>query len=298
MTNCTIENDKLKITISQQGAELSSVFDKETQKERMWCADPAVWNRHAPVLFPFVGKLNDNKFCYNNGEYVVNSQHGFARDMDFECIENESDKTTHMLKSSYKTKECYPFDFELYISHILDKSNPRLLHVLWKIKNTGHSPMFYSIGAHPGFTVPSSPQEKRSDYYIEFPGHDRLTYILLNKSNSLAVRDKSYSLTLDNGFLPIRDDLFDDDALVFDKQNIDIMRIAKPDKSPYVTVSCQGFPYAGVWSKPDGQFICLEPWYGRTDNDGFTGELSDKEGILSLAPLGEHNLEYTIEFHK
>ena len=294
----TIENESLKVTVSDSGAELISVIDKSKDYERMWDANPSVWNRHAPILFPFVGKVNNGKYTYKGQTYEMKSQHGFARDSVFQCVENTGNKITHLLKSGEATKSCYPFDFELYVTHSLDEANPRLLHVQWTVKNTGDDTMLYSIGAHPGFTVPAAASEKRSDYFIEFPDKAKLSYMLLNQDNSLAITDKTYDLDLENGFLPIEDSLFDRDALVFDNQNIDVMRIAKPDKTPYVTVSCKDFPYAGVWSKPDGKFICLEPWYGRTDDDGFNGNLEDKAGIQTLDGGCQKEYIYTIEFHQ
>ena len=52
-----IENEFLKIGVEYHGAELSSIYDKKRDKELLWQADPAFWKRHAPILFPFVGKL-------------------------------------------------------------------------------------------------------------------------------------------------------------------------------------------------------------------------------------------------
>ena len=54
-----IENDSLRVTVSDAGAELISVINKENDAERIWIGDPAIWNRHAPILFPFVGKVMD-----------------------------------------------------------------------------------------------------------------------------------------------------------------------------------------------------------------------------------------------
>ena len=296
----TLENDALKITISDDGAELTSVFDKETAHERMWNADKDVWNRHAPILFPFVGKLKNNSYIYNGQTYEMKTQHGFARDSRFTCVEESDTSITHLLESTESTKAIYPFDFKLYVTHTVDKENPRLLHVQWTVKNTGNDKMLYSIGAHPGFSVPARPDagESRSDYYLQFPDKNKLIYLLLNPANSLAVTDTLYTLELDNSFLPISDNLFDNDALVFDDGQIDTMLIAKPDKTPYITVNCKDFPYAGVWSKPSGQFICLEPWYGRTDDEKCSGNLEEKKGIETLEAGCEKVYEYTIEFHK
>ena len=52
----TMENEKMSVTIADHGAELVSLYDRENQRELMWQADPAYWNRHAPILFPNVGK--------------------------------------------------------------------------------------------------------------------------------------------------------------------------------------------------------------------------------------------------
>ncbi len=41
-----LENDALKITVADRGAEPVSVWDKENGCERLWTAEPAVWNRH------------------------------------------------------------------------------------------------------------------------------------------------------------------------------------------------------------------------------------------------------------
>ena len=51
----TIENEELRVMISNHGAELSGIFDKRNNREVLWNADPKYWKRHAPVLFtPFL----------------------------------------------------------------------------------------------------------------------------------------------------------------------------------------------------------------------------------------------------
>lgn len=132
----TIENDYLKVTVSDHGAELTSVYDKAQDFERIWCADPAVWNRHAPVLFPFVGKVKDGAYRYNGNTYTMKTQHGFARDAEFTCIAETTDSITHKLVYSDETLEIYPFEFELLITHRFDAENPRLLHVTWTVKKS------------------------------------------------------------------------------------------------------------------------------------------------------------------
>jgi galactose mutarotase-like enzyme len=78
-----LENEFYTIKIHPSGAELYSVYSKKINREILWQADSQVWARHAPVLFPIVGKLKENKFQYNEKWHEL-SQHGFARDLQFD----------------------------------------------------------------------------------------------------------------------------------------------------------------------------------------------------------------------
>lgn len=55
--NRVLENNNLKVTISDAGAELISVWDKSRNAERIWRGDSAVWGRHAPILFRLLERL-------------------------------------------------------------------------------------------------------------------------------------------------------------------------------------------------------------------------------------------------
>ena len=83
----TLENEFLKVSVADAGAELSSVIDKESGLERVHDANPEVWNRHAPILFPFVGKVVGGVYRIGNEEYEMKTQHGFARDMEFDVVD-------------------------------------------------------------------------------------------------------------------------------------------------------------------------------------------------------------------
>ena len=141
-----LENEVLRLEIADKGAELSRVWDKELGCERLWSADPAVWNRHAPILFPFVGKVVDGHYRLKGRVYPMKTQHGFARDLDFVCMEEGDSSITQLLCSTAETREIYPFDFRLLVRHRLDGANPRLLHVEWELSNTGGETMYYAIG--------------------------------------------------------------------------------------------------------------------------------------------------------
>ncbi len=297
MAQHEIENEYLKVTVDDHGAELVSVFDKGSGLERIWCADPAAWNRHSPILFPFVGKVIGGVYRYEGKEYEMKTQHGFARDAEFECVSVTKDSITHCLCSNDAMKAIYPFDFRLLVTHRFVPGSERMLEVVWEVQNPGEKEMFFSIGGHPGFTTPAGASETRDQYFLEFPGKESLEYILVSPESGFAVPWVSYPLALDQGYLPIANDLFDRDALIFENGQLSIVRIAKPDRSPYVTMECDGFPSLGIWSKPEGRFVCLEPWLGRVDDDGFTGELKDKAGEQRLAAGESRTYSYRMEFH-
>ena len=287
-----LENDQLNVSIADAGAELCSVLDKASGTERIWSADPAIWNRHAPILFPFVGKVTDGKYRIGSREYSMKTQHGFARDLEFACQDESSLSVTHRLLSTEETREVYPYDFCLTVKHTLDPDNPRTLCITWIIENQGQDSMYYSIGGHPGFLMP--PGTRKEDCWLVFPGHDRLSYFGANPAG-FALPDEEHLLNLESGYAPYQADI--PDTWIFSGQGIETVQIARPDRTPYVTMHCGGFPLLAVWANPKGPFICLEPWFGRTDDAGFTGTLAEKPGMEILGPGQSRPISYSIEFH-
>ena len=291
MSTHVLENDSLRITVSDAGAELASVVDKATGKERLWTADPSVWNRHAPILFPFVGKLMDGKYRIGGKEYEMKTQHGFARDMEFTCASEGDGKIIHCLESSASTKKNYPYDFRLTVCHSICPENPRELCISWTIENTGSDLMYYSIGGHPGFLVPEGTDKK--DCFIMFPGKEELTYINAS-GKGFAMTDKKHVLKVENGLAAYQEDV--PDTWIFEDHQVEKVGIAAPDGTPWVMMDCHEFPMLAVWANPNGPFICLEPWFGRTDDEGFAGTLEEKTGIERLGSGEKKEISYTVTF--
>ena len=291
-----IENNILSVKIDDLGAELCSVIDKETATERIHDADPKVWNRHAPFLFPFVGKVIGNVYRIDGKEYKMELQHGFARDMVMECVEESSEKVVHRLMSTEETKKIYPYDFELYITHQLDKENPRKLNISWKIENKGNDVMYYFIGAHPGFTLPIEDPKEKEEYYFSFSGKDQITYFGVHEESGFATPADTKIVTLDNECMKFHPDVYI--TLIFDDPAFERVSICRPDKTPYITMECPEFTNFGIWTKEEASYICLEPWMGRTDDHGFKGNITEKIGVQSLKSKESRTILHTIEFHK
>ena len=89
----SLENDKISVKIKEIGAELCSYFDKKSNREVVWQANPDYWKRHAPILFPIVGKVENNEYKIGDLKYSL-SQHGFARDQVFKVKKQNKDSIT------------------------------------------------------------------------------------------------------------------------------------------------------------------------------------------------------------
>ena len=99
-----LENDVLRIEVNDFGAELARIYDKKADREVLWNADPAYWNRHAPVLFPFVGALQDNQYQYNIKTYEV-GQPGFACDSVFTFGGQQPERIRHKLTGTDESRQ-------------------------------------------------------------------------------------------------------------------------------------------------------------------------------------------------
>ena len=289
-----MENDDLRVEVEERGAQLCRVYDKKNGNEILWEGKEPFWRYHAPILFPIVGRVANNEYRYGGKTYSL-PQHGFARVSDFAAVCDDSAGTLRFqLADSEKTKEVYPFGFRLQVEYLLEG---RSLTVRWNVTNPSQEEtMYFSIGAHPAFRTPLVEEEAKNEYFVHFEDDPAPRYILFNKESGLAVPGKEYVMDTDNGYLQLKDHLFDIDTFIFQEGQIRTISLCRPDRTPYLRMHCAGFPYFGLWTQnDDAPFVCLEPWYGRLDDEGFTGELPEKTGIQKLAPGAAFEAAYTIE---
>ncbi len=284
-----LENEFLYVEIAEMGAEVTRIYDKTEDNEILWEGNPVYWKRHSPVLFPNVGKTYKNRVLINGTQYPT-SQHGFARDNVFTCIEAANEKASFMFRSSEETKEVYPFDFELHINYKLNKKE---LTVEWQVKNCGDETMYFTIGGHPAFRF-AKPEETKADYVLKVPGKEKLEYVLIDISCGCANVDEVHTLQLSEETYPLSDELFAKDALVVDNGQIEEAWLCHKDGTPYVGVRSAGFPNYGIWSVEGAPFVCLEPWMGRCDNVGFNAELSEKPNVNKVEAGEKFIKDYTI----
>jgi len=285
-----IQNDTLLVEISETGAELQRVFNKKTNIEYLWNGDNLYWGRRAPLLFPIVGKLKEGKMRLDSGEYYI-SQHGFVRDMIFELNDSTTYRADLMVRSNQVTKKMYPFDWVLQCRYTL-KNN--MLDVKTIISNdSSDSDMLFSVGYHPAFRVPLEQNLTFSDYYLRFNKDTKHEKSLLKDG---LIDDKTVK-GFDNYTIPLSEDTFLQDALVFKglKSNEILL---KSDKTKHgIKFTFDGFPYLGIWSKPGASFVCIEPWHGIADSVHHDGDFSSKEGLIKLEAGRKFMCGYEIELN-
>lgn len=275
--NYTLENNKLKLTVSEHGAEIKSLIRKADGKEIMWQADPAYWGRTSPVLFPLVGNYYQKKSVYNGQTYEM-GQHGFARDMDFKLGRQTDDELVFLLKDTEETHKKYPFSFLLVITYRLTEST---VTVEWKVENPNETTMYFSIGGHPAFNCDLDTYTLR--FEKDGKVNSEITANIIAGDGSGCLGDENESFKLDNGILKMSDELFSKDALIIEDKQSDRVTLVD-DKGKDVLALKFDAPLFGVWS-PVGKhapFVCIEPWYGRCDRVGFNQKLEEREYGNSL----------------
>ena len=282
----TIRNQSISISVAANGAELRSLRRNADMHEWMWQANAEFWPRTAPVLFPIVGKLNEN--IYRSGsDFFPMAQHGFARDMEFNLIDSGDDFLLYRLDSNEQTLRIYPFHFSLEIEYRLIDSS---LEVLYRVFNQGKQDMYFSIGAHPGFSLEGWPSKK---YFLEFEKEEKLSTMGLQ--DGLIATGEGMNLELKNRRIEITKDLFLKDALVFKNLQSTSLGIFQEGSSQGLRLNFSGFPYLGIWSKPGAPFVCIEPWHGHADPLGFEADISAKPGIVKLQEGASFSCVYSIE---
>ena len=285
----TLENEKVKITVSEQGAELHNITSKVDGTEYLWNRNKRYWSYSAPVLFPIVGKVKNGTYKVDGKEYNL-PQHGLARLKEFEMIKKTDNKIMFELVASEETLKVYPYKFSLKISYTLIENGVITEYI---VENTDNKMIYFSIGAHPAFMCPMVAGEIINDYYFEFNKKENCDIIPINEDGYIKRERKQY--LVDNNIIPLNFDVFKGDALVFDSLKSNKISLKSVNHDKVLTMDFTGFPYMGLWTKATGApFVCIEPWYGHADFEDFNGELKDKAGIEKLEVGQKFNSSYTV----
>lgn len=284
-----LANARCRATFSPHGAELTS-FTLDGL-DYIWPADPAVWARHAPVLFPIVGRLPQDTYQHKGQAYQL-PQHGFARDREFTVLTHDAAAITFELRADAQTRAVFPFAFVLRIRYSLHDTT---LTVGWEVENpTGAgTELLFSIGAHPAFRCPLLPEETFEDYYLAF---DHPVTLARQQLRGGLRTGETVAVLTQQAELPLSYPLFAADALVFAHSDFPALTLRSRRSARFVRMQFKEFPYLGLWTKgPGAGFVCIEPWHGVASAESGPAELRAKEGILPLAPGRTFVAAYQIE---
>ncbi len=275
----SIENESLKVVVRSRGAELDSIYNKTQQLEYLWSGDPAFWGKKSPVLFPIVGTLKNDTYFFNDKEYHL-GRHGFAREMEFTVSHQDATVIMFTLLSDKETLLKFPFPFRFDITYSL---NANQLSVAYTVTNTGQGAMYFSVGAHPAFKVPLATDTEYEDYNLVFSQPENAGRWPISKDG--LIDTPPIPLLKDNATrLPLRKELFFEDALVFKQLKSDTITLQSAKTPHGWSLSFPGFPYMGIWAAKRADFVCIEPWCGIADSVTTDQQLEHKEGIRQLQP--------------
>jgi len=283
-----LDNGILYVEISEKGAEMVSVLKQGRQI--LWNANLDFWNRHAPILFPIVGKLRDDKCRFGDREYSI-KQHGFARDSRFVPTANRGE-----LKLAEKPScEVYPFDFDLTVRYELDGNQ---IKVIWTVINKDDETMWFQIGGHPGFMLPAYDEKDTiHGYFRLYDAEGKLTRPLLLSilENGLRV-PISTPKTMLTEELPITNGTFAQGALLMEEHQVTAVELLDKAHQLVLRVDCPQAEAFGLWApyKNGCPFVCIEPWCGIADTHDFIGDFSERKYVHGLAPQQTYEFKYSI----
>ncbi len=280
----TISGGGLTARIRYRGAELCSLVGP-AREEVLWQAGPA-WPRHAPILFPIVGKLAEDQLHHRGRNYRM-TQHGFARDRRFTLEEQSEARVRFSLEDDAETAASYPFRFKLNVTFRIADG---MLAITYHIANPGEASLGASIGAHPAFRWPLRHGVAKNAHTLTF-SHSEAAPIRGLRGGLLDPAPRP--TPIDGTVLHLDESLFAEDAIILDRLASRWACYAAPGCEP-VAVAWEGFKTLGLWSKPGTDFLCIEPWYGMASPIGFDGEFFDKPGVFTIAPEESRLFSHTV----
>ena len=223
----TLSNNKISASINTIGAELIRL-EKDNQNY-IWTVNETYWNKTSPILFPIVGRLKNDAYTIADKKYEL-PRHGFARNFEFQILNQTESSVVFVLESNSETLKNYPFEFQLQLEYELDGNE---LKMKYSVENRSEVTMPFSIGAHPAFAI----EDSFSDYSLQFnEAEEFVSYELENEQFSNSFR----KINSENGQINLNYSLFEKDALVFKHLKSDKLTLLKGNQ-PYLSVEFEGF---------------------------------------------------------
>jgi len=277
-----LENDFVKIEVSPVGAELQSLYSKETQMEYLWQPGYDIWPHHSMLLFPNPGRIAGDRTIIDGKVYPA-AMHGFANDMEFEVVESDREQLLLQVSATEETKKSFPYEFRLQIEFSLEGE---MVVQKFRVINDDDRKMYFSLGAHPGFYCPIVLGECGEDYSLEFDCPQNMNYLKLEENTRLLTGERVPYLQGEKEIL-LHNHFFDDGPKLFEGIRAGSITMRSKRSGHFVELGIKDFPYMCLWGVGGRMSImCIEPWCGTSDLADTDHVWEKKLGIES-AGVGE-----------
>ena len=275
-----LENEYLKVTVTTWGAQLKSVIRKCDGVEHMWQADKAVWGYHAPILFPYCGKVKDNMIEARGQHFENLPQHGFARIGEHTPLACTANRVIMELCDSEATMAMWPYAFRLITTYTLDADT---VHHTLTVLNADDEPISFGIGYHPGFAIPFDENHAATDYEFRFDTPQ--SPLCLNCQPTGLFQGNTYYLAYNTDTIPIDEHLFDNDSHCMVGLTAKTLGVYEKGTGRGVVCDISQFPYTLIWSKPGmPKFVCIEPWHSIPSAQNGDHKWEHKPAAATVAP--------------
>ena len=290
-THIVLSNEAFTARIAPKGAELKSLVCLGDGREYIWQGDAKYWKDSAPMLFPICGRLNGNRYMYGEKSYEM-LIHGFLRRLEPVEVRTEQSAVDLIFCENEDTLAQYPFRFSLTVHFELTACG---LICTTTVVNRDEQTMYYSIGAHPGFSVPLREGATLEDHFLRFPEAGKVQTAIINNDGLFTGELPDYALE-ENNEIRLSEKQFEIDG-IFLRGVGGLTELHCDGASNFVRVRCPKGDLVGTWKEygADAKFLCLEPWCGYPSVAGVADVLPEKFGIYSLEAGDARVFRFDIE---
>lgn len=275
MMEYTVESEKIRLTVTDEGGTMRSVVWLDEGEERLWQGGEA-WKSRDVAIFPVLGHAG--AFTVGGKSYSLKS-HGLVRYARLALEERTENGLTLSLRSDAESRKNYPFDFEYRIRYTVEGDT---IAVGYFVRSLGGVMPFY-VGGHPGMKAPGGSVE------IEFENEESpLVYPL--ESDGAVRLEKLKRFIADKNFFK--------ECKTFQLGSLSGGAIYAHTQDGYTYEYRSDCPVFAFWSNEEGgDYICVEPWWGINDFACAPRELSLKPFVNFDGGAGK-NFSYTLKIGK
>jgi len=271
-----LENNYLKLELTNKGGEMSSLFYKGY--DILYKGDGEYWSGKNPTLFPIISSPDSKEYILNNHIYPIKN-HGLIRYATLNTIKENDDEVIMELNADEETLKQYPFNFHYEIKYQLE--NNKVL-ISYLIKNNDNKEMPFTFGLHPGFNVKDF---NEASFLFDNERAQLITDSKTNETKDIILNDYKTYL----------EDISKYQTVIL--KNIKANEIIFKQKEYTIKVDFKESKYLALWTPdPKANFICIEPWLS-CDNikQAINPFDTNKYELHILKPNEEFRFKYYVE---